>query len=125
MLLPLSACSVNNVAEHNDKGGGRLSEQPHISTNAKIVVSLCFCNFSNGKYSVNEKITAQNLARMKIGGRAKVFAFPTASSYESAKRNAYKIKQHRPRTDGGEYLIKCSAISMSVTVQVARKEGAP
>lgn len=71
---------------------------------------------------MNEKITAQMLARMKIGGRPKVFAFPTAASYESARRNAYKIKQERPRTDGGEYLIKCSAISMSVTVQVVRKE---
>lgn len=67
---------------------------------------------------MNEKLTAEALARMKPGGRPKMFRCDTAAELESARRNAYYIKDNCPRPDGATYGISCSLKAMVVTVTV-------
>lgn len=69
----------------------------------------------------SNRLTAAALAAMKPGGRSRLFRCDTAAELESARRNAYYIKQNCPRPDGGEYAISCSLRSMVVAVSVRPK----
>lgn len=68
---------------------------------------------------MNEKLTAETLARMRLGGRPKTFRCDTAAELESARQNAYYIKRNCPRPDGATYNISYSLKAMVVTVSLA------
>lgn len=70
---------------------------------------------------MNEKLTADALAKMKLGGRAKTFRCDTAAELESARQNAYYIKRNCPRPDGATYNISCSLKAMVVTVSLVER----
>lgn len=70
---------------------------------------------------MNEKLTADALARMKIGGRSRTFRCDTAAELESARQNAYYIKRNCPRPDGATYNISYSLKAMVVTVSLIPK----
>lgn len=70
---------------------------------------------------MNEKLTADALARMKIGGRPKAFRCDTAAELESARQNAYYIKRNCPRPDGASYKISCSHKAMVITVSLTEE----
>lgn len=69
---------------------------------------------------MQEKLTADALSKMKLGGRPKVFRCNTAAELESARRNAYYIKTHCPRPDGAVYNISYSLKAMIVTVTLTK-----
>lgn len=54
------------------------------------------------------KVTAQGLARMKIGCKPKYFRFDTEEAFEASRVNAYKIRRTKPRADRAKYEITCS-----------------
>lgn len=70
---------------------------------------------------MNEKLTAEALAKMKLGGRPKMFRCDTAAELESARQNAYYIKRNCPRPDGATYGISYSLKAMIVTVNLIPK----
>jgi len=70
---------------------------------------------------MNEKLTAEALAKMKPGGRPKMFRCDTAAELESARQNAYYIKRNCPRPDGATYGISYSLKAMVVTISVISK----
>ena len=69
---------------------------------------------------MNEKLTAEALARMKLGGRAKTFRCDSAAELESARQNAYYIKRNCPRLDGAIYKISYSLKAMVVTISLEK-----
>nr|WP_304651463.1 hypothetical protein [Bacteroides acidifaciens] len=69
---------------------------------------------------MNEKLTADALAKMKLGGRSKTFRCDTAAELESARQNAYYIKRNCPRPDGATYNISYSVKAMIVTVSLTK-----
>lgn len=58
---------------------------------------------------------------IKPGGRAKVFRATSVADFQSQLRMAYYVKQRHPRSDG-VYEISNSAVGMTITVRVKRKE---
>jgi hypothetical protein len=70
---------------------------------------------------MNEKLTADVLAKMKPGGRPKTFRCDTAAQLESARQNAYWIKRNKPRPDGAVYHISYSIKAMVITISVIPK----
>lgn len=69
---------------------------------------------------MNEKLAADTLAKMRIGGRPKTFRCDTAAELESARQNAYYIKRNYPRPDGATYSISYSIKAMVITVSLTK-----
>ena len=69
---------------------------------------------------MNEKLTADALAKMRLGGRPKAYRCDTAAELESARQNAYYIKRNCPRPDGATYNISYSVKAMIVTVSLTK-----
>lgn len=69
------------------------------------------------------KLTAELLAKMNPGGRPLVFRYDNAADLESARRNAYYIKNNCPRPDGATYNISISFKAMVVTVRLEKGAG--
>lgn len=69
---------------------------------------------------MKEKLTAEALAKMKLGGRPKIFRCDNAAEFASAQQNAYYIKRNCPRPDGTTYNISSSVKAMVVTISVIK-----
>lgn len=70
----------------------------------------------------NEKLTVNNLSRMRLGGRDKTFRCDNAAQFESARKNFYYIRKHCPRQDGATYKARFSYPAMTITVTLERDE---
>ncbi len=68
-----------------------------------------------------EKVTKIIMEALKPGGRAKVFRATSVADFQSQLRTAYYVKQKHPRSDG-VYEISNSAVGMTITVRVKKKE---
>ncbi len=67
---------------------------------------------------MSEKLTADTLAKMKPNGRRKVFLCDNAASFEAARRNAYHIRQQRPRPDGYTYQVATCIKTLTITISL-------
>lgn len=67
---------------------------------------------------MENKVTKDTMAAIKLGGRMKVFRAVSVADYQSQQRMAYWVRQNCPRADGGRYVIKCSGVGMTISVKV-------
>lgn len=68
-----------------------------------------------------QKLKHDELKKMKLGGRPKVFRFDTPAEFESARQNAYYIQRNCPRPDGAKYVISASYQSGTITISLTKE----
>lgn len=71
---------------------------------------------------MENKLTKEAMEAIKPGGREKVFRATSVADYQSQQRMAYHVRKNCPRADGGTYVIRCSAVGMTITVKVEKAD---
>lgn len=69
---------------------------------------------------MESKVTKDTMEAIKPGGRTKVFRATSVADFQSQQRMAYYVRQNYRRPDGSKYVIKCSAVGMTISVSVEK-----